>query len=193
MLELVEGPALSERIGGRQLPIDEVIAIGRQIAEALGAAHEANVIHRDLKPANIKVTPEGVVKILDFGLAKVFDIESDAALHDSTDLSTASPNAMFGTAAYMSPEQVRRRSVDQRADIWAFGCVLFEMLTGTRAFPAIRFPTCLPASWSASRPSACCRQPRRPLFDACFVARSTRTLRVGSAISTTRCSNSTMR
>ncbi len=143
VLELVEGPTLSERIGGRQLPIDEVIAIGRQIAEALGAAHEANVIHRDLKPANIKVTPEGVVKILDFGLAKVFDIESDAALHDSTDLSTASPNAMFGTAAYMSPEQVRRRSVDQRADIWAFGCVLFEMLTGTRAFPGDSIPDVL--------------------------------------------------
>lgn len=142
VLEYVEGPTLAERIGGEPMPVADVIAIGRRIAEALDAAHAAGVLHRDLKPANIKVTGEGVVKILDFGLAKALD-PPDPASDASTDLSAETPHRLLGTAAYMSPEQVRREALDQRTDIWAFGCVLFEMLTGARAFPGAALPDVL--------------------------------------------------
>jgi serine/threonine protein kinase len=150
VLELVEGETLSDRVtrtsgpkpsmGDPQrsgLPVSEVVAIARQIVDALEAAHEKGIIHRDLKPVNIKITPDGVVKILDFGLAKV-------ATGDEGDLDlTRSPavtvggtleGVILGTASYMSPEQARGRAVDKRADIWAFGCVLYEMLTGRVAF-----------------------------------------------------------
>jgi serine/threonine-protein kinase len=136
-LEFVEGPTLADRIAKGPIPLDEALPIARQIAEALEAAHEQGVIHRDLKPANIKVRPDGTVKVLDFGLAKAF--EGDVAMPDVSQSPTLSMGATYagailGTAAYMAPEQARGKKVDKRADIWAFGCVLFEMLTGQQAF-----------------------------------------------------------
>ncbi len=134
-LELVEGETLAEHIArprrnaGAGLPVTEALTISRQIADALEAAHEKGIVHRDLKPANIKITPDGVVKVLDFGLAKVATPDSVGS-----DPSHSRAGAVFGTAAYMSPEQARGHHVDKRADIWAFGCVLFEMLTGRVAF-----------------------------------------------------------
>ena len=140
-MELVDGPTLADRIAQGPVPVDESIAIARQIAEALEAAHEQGIVHRDLKPANIKVRPDGVVKVLDFGLAKA--IEPAAAMSVGSSLSpTITTPAMtqagliLGTAAYMSPEQARGKPVDKRTDIWAFGCVLFEMLTARRVFEA---------------------------------------------------------
>jgi len=138
VMELVEGEDLSQRIARGAIPIEEALPIARQIAEALEAAHEQGIIHRDLKPANIKVRSDGTVKVLDFGLAKAIDptAGSSATAMNSPTLSIHATQAgmILGTAAYMSPEQARGKSVDKRADIWAFGAVLFEMLTGTRAF-----------------------------------------------------------
>ena len=141
VLELVEGPTLADRIAQMPIPIDEALSIARQIAEALEAAHEAGIIHRDLKPANIKVRPDGTVKVLDFGLAKAFapDAASATAADVSQSPTITTPAAtrmgvILGTAAYMSPEQAKGKPVDKRTDIWAFGCVLYEMLTGKRAF-----------------------------------------------------------
>jgi Tol biopolymer transport system component len=141
VLELVEGPTLADRLTGGRIPIDEAFPIARQICEALEAAHEHGIIHRDLKPANIKLRPDGVVKVLDFGLAKALATESsvsNAGLSNSPTIT--SPVAMtgvgvlLGTAAYMSPEQAKGKPADKRSDLWAFGCVLYEMLTGRRAF-----------------------------------------------------------
>ena len=136
VLELVEGPTLADRIGQGPIPVDDALPIAKQIAEALEAAHEAGVIHRDLKPANIKVKADGTVKVLDFGLAKALDTSPDADPSQSPTLTAAATQmgVIMGTAAYMSPEQARGKPVDKRADIWAFGVVLFEMLTGQRAF-----------------------------------------------------------
>ncbi len=136
VLELVDGPTLADRIGSGRLPVDVAVPIAIQIAEALEAAHEKGVIHRDLKPANIKLTPDGEVKILDFGLAKLRDTQTPDLQTSQSPTFTAGTFAgvILGTAPYMSPEQARGRPVDQRTDIWAFGCVLFEMLSGTRAF-----------------------------------------------------------
>jgi len=139
VMELVEGEDLSQRIARGAIPIDEALPIARQIAEALEAAHDHGIIHRDLKPANIKVRPDGTVKVLDFGLAKAVDptAGSPATAMNSPTLSIHATQAgiILGTAAYMSPEQARGKAVGKRTDIWALGCVLFEMLTGTRAFP----------------------------------------------------------
>jgi serine/threonine protein kinase len=139
VLELVEGETLADRIVRSPIPAEETLTIARQIAEALEAAHERGIVHRDLKPANIKITPSGVVKVLDFGLAKAIE-PIGATSHDVSDSPTITSPAMtsagviVGTAAYMSPEQTKGAAADQRSDIWAFGCVLFEMLTGQRAF-----------------------------------------------------------
>jgi Tol biopolymer transport system component len=137
VLELVEGETLADQLKRGPIPVEESLKLALQIAEALEAAHEKGVIHRDLKPANIKVTPDGKVKVLDFGLAKAFAGEqSELNLSNSPTLSDAATRqgVILGTAAYMSPEQARGKAVDKRADIWAFGCVLFEMLTGRAAF-----------------------------------------------------------
>ena len=138
VMELVEGEDLSQRIARGAIPIDEALPIARQIAEALEAAHEQGIIHRDLKPANIKVRADGTVKVLDFGLAKAIEpagVSSANAMNSPTlSMHATQAGIILGTAAYMSPEQARGRAVDKRADIWAFGCVLFEMLTGRQLF-----------------------------------------------------------
>ena len=137
VLELVEGDTLADRLKGGAISVEESLKLALQIAEALEAAHEKGVIHRDLKPANIKVTPEGKVKVLDFGLAKAFAGDgADVNLSQSPTLSVAATRqgVILGTAAYMSPEQARGQEVDKRADVWAFGVVLFEMLTGRGTF-----------------------------------------------------------
>jgi len=140
-MELVPGEDLALRLTRGPLPVDEAIAVARQIVEALEYAHDHGIVHRDLKPANIKITPDGAVKVLDYGLAKA--MAGDPSLSGAISAPTMMPTVtsagtvagmILGTAAYMSPEQARGRSVDKRADIWAFGCVLWEMLTGRRAF-----------------------------------------------------------
>src|SRR5437667_5950435 len=161
VMELVEGPTLGERIATRArgdsvgagqppparaqqaapLPLDEALGIARQIAEALEAAHERGIIHRDLKPANIKVTDGGTVKVFDFGLATAFNPQYSAANLNQTNSPTlgiadTQAGVILGTAAYMSPEQARGKPVDKRTDIWSFGCVLYEALTGRQAFAA---------------------------------------------------------
>jgi serine/threonine protein kinase len=150
VLELVEGETLAERIGRGRLPVDDALVLAKEIALAVQAAHEQGVIHRDLKPANIKIQPDGVVKVLDFGLAKLTAAGPAsavaetpgaaplAALSQSPTLTSpvmmTAVGMLLGTAAYMAPEQAKGRAADKRSDVWAFGCVLFEMLTGRRAF-----------------------------------------------------------
>jgi hypothetical protein len=140
-MELVEGEDLKERLKRGPIPLDEALPIAKQVAEALEEAHEKGIVHRDLKPANVKVTPDGKVKVLDFGLAKAWTGEA-SGLTSSSDLSESPTLAhtgtaaglILGTAAYMSPEQARGKPVDKRADVWAFGALLYEMLTGERLF-----------------------------------------------------------
>jgi len=143
VLELVEGPTLADRIAQGPIPLDEALPVARQILAALEAAHQHGIVHRDLKPANIKLKPDGTVKVLDFGLAKLAHPDAAGGLPDVTASPTITAPAMtgvgvlLGTAGYMSPEQARGLAVDRGADIWAFGCVLFEMLSGARAFPGV--------------------------------------------------------
>jgi serine/threonine protein kinase len=138
VMELVEGPTLADRIARGPIPLDEALPIAKQIAEALEAAHEQGVVHRDLKPANIKARSDGMVKVLDFGLAKSFEPPPlPSNLTQSPTVLSPAPTltgVILGTAAYMSPEQARGKAVDKRTDIWAFGCVLYEMLSGQRLF-----------------------------------------------------------
>ncbi len=147
ILELVEGSTLADRIAQGPVPLDEALTIARQIADALEAAHEHGIIHRDLKPANVKVRQDGTVKVLDFGLAKLNDPNVSNGPNASNDLNVfsqaptiTSPAMMtgvgviLGTAAYMAPEQAKGRPADKRSDVWAFGCVLYEMLTGKGPF-----------------------------------------------------------
>ena len=138
VMELVEGPTLADRIAQGAIPLDEALPIAKQITEALEAAHEQGIIHRDLKPANIKLRPDGVVKVLDFGLAKALEpTGSDVLASQSPTITTPAmtqAGMILGTAAYMSPEQAKGRTVDKRSDVWAFGAVLYEVLSGQRAF-----------------------------------------------------------
>ena len=145
VLELVEGPTLADRIARGPVPLDEALSIARQIAEALEAAHEQGIIHRDLKPANIKLRPDGTVKVLDFGLAKlnesgfgIRDSGSDDRLRSQSPTITSPAmtlaGVILGTAAYMSSEQAKGGTADKRSDVWAFGCVFYEMLTGDQLF-----------------------------------------------------------
>ncbi len=132
VLELVEGKTLADRLRRGPVPLGDAIEIAKQMAAGLDAAHGKDIVHRDLKPSNIKITPEGVVKILDFGLAKAVEEVTPGASTLTVDATRE--GAIVGTAAYMSPEQARGQKVDRRTDIWAFGCVLFEMLSGKQAF-----------------------------------------------------------
>jgi eukaryotic-like serine/threonine-protein kinase len=135
VMELVEGPTLAGRIAGGPIPLDEALPLALQMAEALAYAHDKGVVHRDLKPANIKITPDGQVKILDFGLAKAMSTESSGSLPDATTLPlTTDAGTVLGTAAYMSPEQARGQNLDRRTDIWSFGVIVYEMLIGERPF-----------------------------------------------------------
>jgi serine/threonine-protein kinase len=137
VMELVEGETLAERLAAGRLPLGDALPIARQIIDALEAAHDKGIVHRDLKPANIKIAPDGTVKALDFGLAKMAESQgSSPSLSMSPTLSIQATYAgvILGTAAYMSPEQARGKPVDRRTDVWAFGCVLFEMLTGKQVF-----------------------------------------------------------
>ena len=164
VLELVEGETLQTRLDKGALPVDEALETCRQVAEGLEAAHERGVVHRDLKPGNIMITPEGKVKILDFGLAKAYTGETtgiDIANSPTITAQMTEPGVILGTAAYMSPEQARGRSVDKRADIWAFGCILYECLTGKRAFQGKQCPILWPISSRASRIGAWLPQIRR--------------------------------
>ena len=192
VLEVVDGPTLAERIAAGRLPIEETIAIARQIAVGLEAAHEQGIVHRDLKPANIKLRPDGTVKLLDFGLAKV--VQPAMALTSGTATSSptvTSPSMMLrgvllGTAAYMSPEQAKGREADWRSDLWAFGAVLFEMLTGERAFKGNDIPETLaavlhvPVAWT--RLPADLPKPLGRLLARCLEPEASRRLRdVGEA------------
>jgi eukaryotic-like serine/threonine-protein kinase len=179
VMELVEGPTLADRVAQGPIPVDEALPIARQIAEALEAAHEQGIIHRDLKPANVKVRHDGTVKVLDFGLAKALEPKGAMSPGVSQSPTITSPAMMtgvgvlLGTAAYMSPEQARGKTVDKRSDIWAFGCVLYEMLAATRAFEGegvsdtLAFVLTKEPDWSAlpkSTPVAVRRLLRRSLI-----------------------------
>jgi serine/threonine protein kinase len=163
VLELVEGPTLADRIVSGPIPLDEALPIARQIADALDAAHEHGIIHRDLKPANVKVRSDGAVKVLDFGLAKALEPVAGAA-HVSQSATITSPamtrlGMVLGTAAYMSPEQARGHPAHKRGDVWAFGCVLYELLAGKRAFEGVEISDTMAAvlraepNWAAPRSS----------------------------------------
>jgi eukaryotic-like serine/threonine-protein kinase len=174
VLEFVEGETLADRVARGPLPVDDALNIARQICEALEAAHEKGIVHRDLKPANVKITPEGNVKVLDFGLAKAAEGKGGSDVSNSPTMTAAATQAgiILGTAGYMSPEQVRGKTVDRRADIWAFGCVLYEMLTGRRAFEGDEASDVLAAviksdpDWSALPPGT---PPRlRALLQRCL-------------------------
>jgi eukaryotic-like serine/threonine-protein kinase len=191
-LEMVEGPTLADHLARGPIPLDEALAIARQIAEALEGAHEQDIIHRDLKPANIKLRPDGTVKVLDFGLAKALEPASVMA-GDATASPTITTPAMtqmgmiLGTAAYMSPEQAKGRQADKRSDIWAFGAVLYEMLSGQRAFKGDDIlPTRSPPCSGPNLSGLTCRQTHRRLYVDCSTAAFRRIRNIGCSTSATR-------
>ena len=145
ILELVEGETLAERLARGPVAVKPALNWARQIAEALDAAHDKGIVHRDLKPANVKITPQDVVKVLDFGLARTFEVAQTSTSRRRSLTITIEGAAIVGTAAYMSPEQARGQAVDKRADVWAFGCVLYELLTGRMAFAGATVPDTLTA------------------------------------------------
>ena len=150
VLELVDGDTLADQIKRGPIGVEVSLKLSLQIAEALQAAHEKGVVHRDLKPANIKVTPDGKVKVLDFGLAKAFsrdDAQGNLANSPTLSMQATQQGVILGTAAYMSPEQARGENADQRADVWAFGVVLFEMLTGRGTFDGKTVSDVLAGVW----------------------------------------------
>jgi eukaryotic-like serine/threonine-protein kinase len=187
ILELVDGPTLEDRLARGPIPPNEVWPIARQLCDALEAAHERSIIHRDLKPANIKLRPDGTVKVLDFGLAKALDPMPSGSTPDVTMSPTITSPAMtragviLGTAAYMSPEQARGATLDARTDVWAFGCVLYEMLSGRRAFPGNTVSDAIAAIlerepvWAAL--PAATPEPIRRLLRRCLVKDSKQRLR----------------
>src|SRR5262249_35350406 len=187
VLELVEGETLAERLAAGAIPVPEALQIGRQIAEALAAAHEKGIVHRDLKPGNVMLTPAGGVKVLDFGLAKVM-AEADPAFSQSATLKFGETRegTIIGTPFYMSPEQAGGRPVDRRTDLWAFGCVMYEALTGRHVFEAETVPDAL-AAIVASEPDwdrlpGETPEPVRRLLERCLEKDSSRRQRdVGDA------------
>ena len=193
MLELVEGETLAERHRRGPLPVADALAIAGQIADALEAAHERGIIHRDLKPANIKLAPDGTVKVLDFGLAKALDRGAAAnaararwSIHRRLRPAGTAAGVLLGTAAYMSPEQARGLAIDARTDIWAFGCVLYELLTGRIRHSLARpSPTSCRPSSSANRIGARCRPGRRSRRGVCFDAAWKRISSAGCVTSAT--------
>ena len=186
VLELVDGPTVADLVARGPMALQDAIGLARQIAEALEAAHDKGIIHRDLKPANIKVTGNGVVKVLDFGLAKVWDAGAAPAAGPTLTAADLGERAVVGTPAYMSPEQARGRPLDKRTDIWSFGCVLFEMLTGRMAFGGETISDTIArvlerdVDWDALPPS--CPLRIRDLLRRCLQKESTRRLRdIGDA------------
>ena len=183
VMELVTGQTLAERLHSGRMPLDETLRVCRQLAEALGAAHQRGIAHRDIKPANIKLTPDGRVKILDFGLAKSADeAKTLVSAEDAPTMAVTSPGIMLGTPAYMSPEQVRGEPGGTRSDLWAFGCVFFELLAARCPFKAPTMAETIAAvlmsdpDWHAlptDAPNAVRDLPRRCL-DKCWLLRSVR-------------------
>jgi len=176
VLELVEGEDLAERLKRGRIPMDEALGIAKQIAEGLEEAHEKGIVHRDLKPANVKLTPDGRVKVLDFGLARAWEGDGDPVTGASSGLSQSPTLAhsgtqagiILGTAAYMSPEQARGKPVDKRADIWAFGCVLYEMVTGQKPFSGEDVGETLAAVIKEHPPMNALPREIRPLVESCL-------------------------
>ena len=171
VLELVPGPTLAELVAQRPIPMDEALRLAKQMIDALVYAHESGIVHRDLKPANIKITPEGRAKVLDFGLAKALSRESPPhASQDSTTLTIHASVAgtILGTAAYMAPEQARGGQVDERADIWALGAVLYEMLTGRQAFGGDTLSDALSSVLTKEPDWECLPTKFRRLIQACL-------------------------
>jgi len=183
VLELVDGESLDTRIARGSIPVDEALAIAKQIADALDAAHEAGIIHRDMKPANIALTKDGNVKVLDFGLAKATQATSRASIDLANSPTITTPAMMtgvgmiVGTAAYMSPEQARGKPIDKRTDIWAFGCVLYEMLTGRRLFQGDTVSDMLAAVLTTEPVWDRVPARVRPLLQRCLVKNPRRRLR----------------
>jgi serine/threonine-protein kinase len=171
VMELVPGSTLAERIAQGPIPLDEALPIAHQVAEALEYAHEREIVHRDLKPSNIKITPEGRVKVLDFGLAKAMSSETAAGNPESSPTLTmraTMSGVILGTAAYMSPEQARGQNVDRRADIWAFGVVLYEMLTGRQLFSGATVSDTLAAVLKTEPDLAPVPEQVRPIVERCL-------------------------
>jgi serine/threonine protein kinase len=170
VMELVEGSTLAERLKGGALPLDEALAISRQIADALDAAHEKGIVHRDLKPGNVMITPDGTVKVLDFGLAKAAEPDLEMSPENSPTLTVRATQAgmILGTAAYMSPEQAAGKKVDKRADIWAFGVVLHETITGKRLFEGDSIAETLAGVIKSAPDLSEVPAQIRPLLDACL-------------------------